>query len=250
MLRIGTSVKPELSLKYEKQTDIDIVLELRVKPLRKQLEVLTKSLSKIRNELSDLQDFELEVSEHIKKAKGSTDRKSAIENSKVELLQCKGEQTSLIGRIDFLENELKAAENKGALARTFAKMRNPGQIRLEILSEKSKKDQLEKRILRLEAELPLLEKELANIDKETKSSENWLKKNAKDVDFKQSFAKLKNETAQIEIQIKTIQDEISNKRKSILDAAKVIACTAYKPLLDKVILAIKFDCVEIGRAHV
>lgn len=248
MLRIGTSVKPELSLKYEKQIDIDIVLDLQIKPLRKQLETLTKSLSTLRNDVSDLQDFELEVSEHTRKAKGSTDRKRSIENSKVELLQNKGELTSLIGRIDFLESELTSAENKGAIARTFAKMRNPGQIRLDILSEKAKRDQLEKRILRLEAELPKLEKELANIDKETKSSENWLKKNAKDLDFKQSFTKMKNEIAQIETQIKTIQDEISNKRKSILDDAKVIACTAYKPLLDKEILAMKFDCVVVDEA--
>lgn len=45
--------------------------------------------------------------------------------------------------------------------------------------------------------------------------------------------------------IEDIQEEISKKRTEIMQRAKVIACTAYRPLLDKEILNMKFDCVVV-----
>ena len=48
--------------------------------------------------------------------------------------------------------------------------------------------------------------------------------------------------------IDKLQEEISGKRKQIVADARVVACTAYKPLIDKEIIELEFDVVVIDEA--
>jgi superfamily I DNA and/or RNA helicase len=66
--------------------------------------------------------------------------------------------------------------------------------------------------------------------------------------LKAEIDSLRSETAVDEKAIEAIQEEISQKRTAIMQKAQVIACTAYKPLLDKEIIAMKFDCVVVDEA--
>jgi hypothetical protein len=57
--------------------------------------------------------------------------------------------------------------------------------------------------------------------------------------------KLQKETQVDEQRITALQNEIAQKRATLLEKAKVIACTAYKPLIDKEIIPMRFDCVVV-----
>ena len=130
----------------------------------------------------------------------------------------------------------------------FSKSRNPGAIRLDINSTQSKKDQADKAVLRISSEIPVLEKEIAEIDRAAATSKAWLAKHHDGQKLKAEIDSLKSETAVDETAIKAIQEEISQKRTAIIQKAQLIACTAYKPLLDKEIIAMKFDCVVVDEA--
>ena len=245
MLRLGTIVKPELIKKYSSKIDLDALFEIEVLPLRKKVETLSAALGKKKNKVSDLQESQREYDRHYEKSLGSTGAKDKVTKIKQELKQAKSNVTEHKKRLLELENELVNSNAKNGLARMFSKTRNPGAIRVDINTSQSKKEQAEKAISRLTSDVETIELEIIEIDNKATESKAWLAKHPDGAKIKSEVEALRVEISADEKAIEDIQEEISKKRTEIMQRAKVIACTAYRPLLDKEILNIKFDCVVV-----
>ena len=248
MLRLGTMVKPELIKKYSSKIDLDTLFEIEVVPLRKKIDITSSALSKKKNKISDLMEAQREYDRHLEKSLGSVKAEEKARGIREDLEKAKKEIPALKIRISELETEFDQSNSKSGIGRMFSKSRNPGVIRLEINSSQSKKDQADKSVLRLSAEISLVEKEINEIEKHVASSKAWLAKHPEGPKNKAEIESLKGETLVDEKAIETLQEEISQKRTAIMHRAQVIACTAYRPLLDKEIIAMKFDCVVVDEA--
>ena len=248
MLRLGTMVKPELMKKYSSKIDLDTIFEIEVLPLRKKIDTISNAMSKKKNKISDLLETQREYDRHLEKSLGSTKALERANGLREDLKKAKKEIPALKLRITELEAEFAKANSKSGIGRMFSNSRNPGAIKLDINSAQSKKDQADKAVLRISSEIPVLEKEIAEIDRAAATSKAWLAKHPEGPKLKAQIDSLKSETAVDEKAIEALQEEISQKRTEIMQKAQVIACTAYKPLLDKEIIAMKFDCVVVDEA--
>ena len=248
MLRLGTMVKPELIKKYSSKIDLDALFEIEVIPLRKKIDTISSALGKKKNSISDLLETQREYERHLEKSVGSAKAAEKVKGLREALKKAKKDIPSIKTRISELEAELSQANSKSGIGRMFSKSRNPNAIRLDINSAQSKKDQADKAVLRISSEIPGLEKEIAEIDRAATTSKAWLAKNPDGPKLKAKVASLRSETMVDEKAIEALQEEISQKRIAIMQKAQVIACTAYKPLLDKEIIAMKFDCVVVDEA--
>jgi len=248
MLRLGTMVKPELVKKYSSKIDLDTLFEIEVVPLRKKIDITSSALNKKKNKISDLMEAQREYDRHLEKSLGSVKAEEKARGIRADLEKAKKEIPALKIRISELETEFDQSNSKSGIGRMFSKSRNPGVIRLEINSSQSKKDQADKSVLRLSAEISLVEKEINEIEKHVASSKAWLAKHPEGQKNNAEIESLKGETLVDEKAIETLQEEISQKRTAIMQRAQVIACTAYRPLLDKEIIAMKFDCVVVDEA--
>jgi superfamily I DNA and/or RNA helicase len=248
MLRLGTMVKPELIKKYSSKIDLDTLFEKEVVPLRKKIDAISSALSKKKNKIGDLVETQREYDRHLEKSRGSAKAEEKANGLREDLKKAKKEIPALKLRITELEAELNQANSKSGISRMFSKSRNPGAIRLDINLSQSKKDQADKAVLRISSEIPILEKEIDEIERAAATSKAWLAKHPDGPKLKAEIDSLLGETGADEKAIEAIQEEISQKRTAILQKAQVIACTAYKPLLDKEIIAMKFDCVVVDEA--
>jgi superfamily I DNA and/or RNA helicase len=248
MLRLGTMVKPELIKKYSSKIDLDTLFEIEVVPLRKKIETISSALNKKKNKISDLLETQREYDRHLEKSRGSAKAADKVIGLSEDLKKAKKEIPDLKLRIAELEAEFMQANSKSGIGRMFSKFRNPGAIRLDINLSQSKKDQAEKAVMRISTEIPILEKEIDEIERAAATSRAWLAKHSDGPELKAEIESLLSETAVDEKAIEAIQEEISQKRTAIMQKAQVIACTAYKPLLDKEIIAMKFDCVVVDEA--
>jgi superfamily I DNA and/or RNA helicase len=248
MLRLGTMVKPELIKKYSSKIDLDTLFEIEVVPLREKVDSISGTLSKKKNQLSDLLEKQREYGRHLEKSLGSTKALARVSDLKKDLEKAKSEIPAFMAKITALENELSETNSKSGIGRMFSKLRNPGAIRIDINETQSKNDQTHKAVLRITSEIPIVEKEILEIDRDAVTSKEWLAQNLDAVNLANEIASLKDETSIDEKAIEALQEEISQKRIGIMQNAQVIACTAYKPLLDKEIIAMKFDCVVVDEA--
>jgi superfamily I DNA and/or RNA helicase len=248
MLRIGTMVKPELINKYASKIDLDALFEVAVAPLRNQIDSISSALSKKKNQISDLLEMRKEYDHHIEKSRGSAKAQEKVDSLKTDLQQANNGLIQLKSRVAELEVELNSSNSKSNIGRMFSKTRNPGVIRLDINSAQSKKEQFEKSILRISAEIALVVKEIEEIDKITEYSKLWLARNPQASSIGEQIQSLRDQAKEDENAIEVLQEEISKKRTQIMQNAKVIACTAYRPLLDKEIMSMKFDCVIVDEA--
>jgi predicted nucleic acid-binding Zn-ribbon protein len=248
MLRLGTMVKPELIKKYSSKIDLDGLFELEIVPLRKKIDTVSSALSKKKNKISDLLEMQREYDRHIEKSLGSVKAEDKVKGLREDLKKAEKEIPTLKSRITELEAEFTQANSKSGIGRMFSKSRNPGAIRLDINSAQSKKDQADKAVIRITSEIPLLEKEITEIERAAATSKAWLEKHPEGKNLKAEIDSLTSETANDEKAIEELQEEISQKRTMIMQKAQVIACTAYRPLLDKEIIAMKFDCVVVDEA--
>ncbi len=248
MLRLGTMVKPELIKKYSSRIDLDTLFEVEVVPLRKKMDNLSVGLGKKKNKISDLLETQREYDRHLEKSLGSAKVEEKVKVLREDLKKAKKDIPALKSRITELEAEFSQANTKTGIGRMFSKTRNPGAIKLDINAAQSKKDQADKAVLRISSEIPALEKEVEETDRAAAASRAWLAKHPDAAKLKTEIESLKNQASIDEKAIEAIQEEISQKRTAIMQNAKVIACTAYRPLLDKEIIAMKFDCVVVDEA--
>lgn len=248
MLRLGTMVKPELIKKYSTKIDLDTLFEAEVAPIRKKIESISSTLSKKKNKISDLIETQREYDQHLEKSLGSAKAKQKVDSLRADLKVFNKEIPEYKSRIVELESELSQANMKSGIGRFLSRSRNPGAIRIDIDSAQSKKDQADKAVQRISTEIAAIEKEIAEIERASTHSKQWLAKHPDAAKIGAQIQTLKDEVVLEENEIKTLQAEISQKRMSIMQKASVVACTAYKPLLDKEINAMNFDCVVVDEA--
>lgn len=248
MLRLGTMVKPELMKKYSDKIDLDSLVEEASAPLRKEIDLISQQLSKKKDELSDLKDHIWEYEGHIKNSQAAEPARAKIETLTKDSNALKDEALSIPSKLRELQSELNEAESKSTLGRMFGKGRNPGQIRIDINAKQSRKDQAEKSYIRISTEISALEREIESIEAQAKTSIEWLNKRPDIKELKSKTDELGVLVSLDEKKIESLQEEIAEKRTEMLQKAKVISCTAYRPLLDKDILGLKFDCVVVDEA--
>ena len=248
MLRLGTMVKPELIKKYSGSIDLDTLVENEAAPLRKKMQQLSSSLGAKKNEISDLSKLQREYDKQFEDSNTTTNATEKLEKMKEELKALKKSVPTLRAAITKLEEEHALASSKTGIGRLLSKSRSPGTISIEINTLQNKKEQSDKSIQRVTREIPSLEKEIVEVELRAGAARSWLRKNPEAKNAKTRISTLKTEVASAEKAIQAIQEEISKKRISIMEQAKVIACTAYKPLLDKEIISMKFDCVVVDEA--
>jgi superfamily I DNA and/or RNA helicase len=248
MLRLGTMVKPELIKKYSSKIDLDTLFEIEVVPLRAKIDSISGTLRRKKDQLSDLLENQREYDLHLAKSLGSVKAREKANGLRIDLEKAKNEIPVFMAKIAALENELTETISKSGIGRMFSKSRNPGAIRININETQSKYDQAHKAVLRITSEIPIVEQEILEIERDAATSKEWLTQNPDAANIATKIASLRGETAIDEEAIAVLQEEISQKRTALMQNAQVIACTAYKPLLDKEIIAMKFDCVVVDEA--
>lgn len=248
MLRMGTMVKPELIETYAPNIDLDFLFERETEPLRKDIESISRALSKKKNDISDFQEVQKEYKSHLENSKASNIAVERAKTLKEDLKEVKKEIAQLKSRTKELELELSQASAKSGLGRLISGQRNPGTIRLDIDATQSKKSQADKALSRIKSEIEDLENEIAEIERKTETSIKWLQAHPDASTMNIKIEKLQKETQVDEQRITALQNEIAQKRATLLEKAKVIACTAYKPLIDKEIIPMRFDCVVVDEA--
>jgi superfamily I DNA and/or RNA helicase len=248
MLRLGTMVKPELIKKYASKIDLETLFEIEVAPLRKKIDVLSNSLSKKKNKVSDLLEAQREYDRHLEKSTSSSKAEERSIGLQEELQKFLRESSVLVRQLKELEQEFSISNSKSGIGRMFSKSRNPVVIRRDINNIQSKKEQSEQAALRLTSEIEVADKNIKEIKIQAKESIAWLANHPKGAKVRVEIESLQAETIEDEKSIEAIQVEIGQKRIQIMQKAQVIACTAYRPLLDKEIIAMKFDCVVVDEA--
>lgn len=248
MLRLGTIVKPELMQKYASKIDLDDVTEEALKPLRKEAANLSVHLQKLKNEISDLQDKQLEHRAHLEKSQGPVAAKARLARLNEDLESETRDVLRLLERISRLESELLVSNSKTGWGRLFSKVRNPTTITSDISNTKFEKDRKEDVIRQLVTDVSLCEVEIEEIGKQAIASKIWLTKHPEAGTIAGALDQLFAESVKQETRIEQIQEQIGQQRSNILTHARVVACTAYRPLLDRDVAAMKFDCVVVDEA--
>ena len=248
MLRIGTMVKPELIDKYSDAIDLDLRVEIESAPLRKLLEEKSSALQKAKNITSDLkekyeefQDYERSTMAVVRLEEQITSFNKAQETKKSEILKIQSSMNAL-------QHVLSTAESKSGLSRLLSRTPNPVKLRYEISELIKKKEALENELISQDKVFRTLESNLNAAKDKSKKSGKWLKENAIRSKYPEKIAFNESEISVFTEEIKVLQDQIAKKREEILGRARVIACTAYKPLIDKEIVAMNFDCVVVDEA--
>ena len=245
MLRLGTMVKAELISKYSKKIDLDNLAEKASAPLRKRIEKTSIEIQKSKNRLSDLTENLRAFQRHLESSRASLDVRSKLTSQNLELSKLAGDLYNFNSEANDLDCELSESSARSSLSRIFSKHRNPGAIQIDIRSIKSKVDQTEKSIQRISSEISRLQGELGDVELRAKKSLLWLQKNPESAALPEKIESITLEVTSKELEIKALQEEISRKRVELLSRSRVVACTAYRPLLDKDIIGMSFDCVVV-----
>ena len=151
-----------------------------------------------------------------------------MKDSEYELHEIAKLLPTLTRKIVDLENELQESEAKNALSRMFSSKRNPGQTRAERDRIMRDIEQKEKAETRIESRLPLQKKEIKSLKKSAEESIAWLEINPSEKHIESKRGAKLQEQSEIQKQLTALQEEISGKKKELLENARVIACTAYK----------------------
>jgi superfamily I DNA and/or RNA helicase len=248
MLRFGKPVKPEIIEKYGTQIDLDGILAKAIEPIQKEILKQTRTLQKIKDELEVIETEKQEFKFHADSTRLLNKAEKELESTESSLNEIKKSKPVLKTRIKELEIELKESEAKNAISRIFSSKRNPGQIRTEIDQISRDLEQKGKSEKRLQEAIPLQKREIESLTKSATESIEWLKRNPTEKHIENRRTTKLAEQAEIQKTISNLQEQINGKKKELLEKARVIACTAYKPLIDKEISGMQFDAVVVDEA--
>ena len=92
------------------------------------------------------------------------------------------------------------------------------------------------------------EREIEEIESESAASIAWLAEHQEIGTLSEIVDQKFTESVKQQAIIEQLQAEIGQKRSDVLSQARVVACTAYRPLLDKDVAEMKFDCVVVDEA--
>jgi superfamily I DNA and/or RNA helicase len=248
MLRLGTIVKPELINKYSKEIELDGIHGREVKALQDEMHLVSQDLGKLRNELSDLNDLRREFEKAKLGAKGLASLSNEISKLKSDIETARSSREIESQKISKFEEEFRAAVAKNSISRFFSGTKNPDLIRREIQNSQNKKEKFETEIIAKERESQRLESKTIEVEKSIEVHEKWLLKNPKAEKELEKIEDLEKSTNELQNRIEKIKKEVSNKRNEILARARVVACTAFKTILDTELAKQKFDCVVVDEA--
>ena len=248
MLRLGNPVKPEIMDKYGPLIDLDEILRRAVAPIQDEIIKCSSNLQKLKDKTEDLESAKSEFRTHANATKILDKASKELVNLEIELKESKKKITDSKARIKSLESELAESEAKNAVSRFFGSTRNPGQIRMERDQVMKSQELAKKSVDRGTTSLPNLQKEVASLEVASAKSVKWLTLNPSEASIDAKITANKNEQSELQKKIDKLQEEISGKRKQIVAEARVVACTAYKPLIDKEIIELEFDVVVIDEA--
>lgn len=248
MLRIGNPVKPEIKDKYGSLIDLDEILRKIVSPIQDEIINCSSQLQNLKDKTEDLESAKTEFRTHANATKILDKAIKELAKVELDLNESKRRITDSNTRIKSLEAELVESEAKSAISRFLSSTRNPGQIRMERDQTVRNREQAEKSIERCTAVLPNLKKEVESLEIASAKSVKWLARNPSEASIDAKIEANKHEQSELQNRIDKLQEEISGKRKQIVADARVVACTAYKPLIDKEIFELEFDVVVIDEA--
>jgi hypothetical protein len=248
MLRLGTPVKPEIKDKYGQLIDLDEILRKIVIPIQDEIIKFSGQLQKLKDKTDQLNAAKQEFRSHANATKNLDKVSNELFEMELKIKESKKNTSVLKEKIKSLDEELLISEAKNAVSRLFGSIRNPGQIRLERDQVDKNLDQLGKLIKRIADDLPNMKKEVESLKVSSAKSVKWLESNPSESGIESKITENRNLQADIQKKIDELQLEIAGKRKEIIAKARVVACTAYKPLIDKEIIELDFDVVVIDEA--
>ena len=248
MIRLGEMVKGELIETYRDQIELGSVVERATKPLRRELDEASQLLQVVQDGLSDLRASEMEYQTHLKASvspQPALQRSSSL-NSQLKIF--KDEIPRIEIKIWSLENELEEINALNGLSRVLRRRRRPDVVRADILSAQRRKSSVEELSLKLLPEIATLERELRDLEQQAKHSREWLEQHPEAPDLAALIVEQMKTETQLKLQIHAVQEATAGTRTRILNDARVVACTAYKPLSDPDIAKMSFDCVVVDEA--
>jgi hypothetical protein len=248
MLRLGSMVKGELIRKYDSKIELDKVYEKKSEPIKREVVKISSNLQKLKDAIGDLEQKSKKYSEMLEIACAPEKLNERLLELQKQEEQIKEAKRVVSGKISKLESELIESESKNGITRLFAGARKPGQVRYDLDQRQRDLKQNQVNYDRLISE-KLEFKELETKTKaEAGNAEQWLKKNDSFKKANEESTKLKSEAADLSQEIEKLNEDLANLKKNLLINARVIACTAYRPLLDKDVSGIQFDCVVVDEA--
>jgi superfamily I DNA and/or RNA helicase len=248
MLRLGNPVKPEIKDKYGPLIDLDEILRKAVAPIQDEIIKSSNQLQKLKDKTEELETAKSKFRGHANATKILDKASKELVDQELELKKSRKTITDSKVHLKSLEEELRESESKNAVSRFFGSARNPGQIRMDRDKEAKNIEQAKKSIDRGTAALPNLIREVETLQLASAKSVKWLALNPTESSIDAKITATKGEQSELQKKIAKSQEEIAGKRKEIVAEARVVACTAYKPLIDKEIIELEFDVVVIDEA--
>lgn len=248
MLRVGVLVKPELRGKYEHKVSLELVLEQESAPLRQQIEVASTELHENQNELGIIRSKADERSKYDTQAVAPERLKGELDKCIDQIMENRQRLDSLTSDLDSLKAEFKASSEISGVRRLFANNRKPKEIEKDLLKAQVAREKLLGIIQSSESAKGKLLNKLAIAESKQKEAVDWIKQNPEEPNQRERMLLLEELISKLKQDITTWQEEIGKLREKILNRAKVIGCTAFRPLLDKEISKMDFDCVVIDEA--
>ena len=245
MLRLGNPVKPEIKDKYGSLIDLDEILRKAVAPIQEEIIKSSSQLQKLKDKTEDLEVAKSEFRTHANATKILDKASQELAKQELELKESRKKIVDSKSRLKILEDELRESEAKNAVSRFFGSTRNPGQIRMERDQIVRNAAQAEKSLERGTASLSNLKREVESLQIASAKSVKWLAANPSEASIDIKITANRNDQSELQKRIDKLQEEIAGKRKQIVAEARVVACTAYKPLIDKELIELEFDVVVI-----
>jgi superfamily I DNA and/or RNA helicase len=245
MLRLGRMVKVELQEKYAPKIELDLVYEHQAKPLNLERSEAIREKTSLERAIEDQEKKEKQSEKHRLLAVAPEVLTEERDKISREVSTLKKDKKLIRTRVGELEEELKTSESKTGIGRLLSGNRKPGQIRIDLDSERRRDSQLTKSIDRKQERIAEIDDLLPEAERDAKTARKWLETNAMALLPKESLAATKAQVSKIAERIKAIDEELKTLRNKIVKTARVIACTAYRPLLDRDIADEKFDCVVV-----
>ena len=248
MLRLGEMVKAELIEKYSRHIELGRIVDTASTVLRQQLEMTSQQLQVVQDNLSDLRLNEAEYQAHLS---ACALPQPALERLSSLTTQFKGFQDEIPRiqtKIESLERELSDINARSRLSRVVRRRRRPEVVQAKILATHRRKGSVDQLALELVPKMANLEREIEDLKQLSEPSKEWLEQHPESSTISASIDKLIEKEADLKQQINRVQEEIAGTRSRILREARVVACTAYKPLSDPDIAKMSFDCVVVDEA--
>ena len=151
-------------------------------------------------------------------------------------------------KIRSLETELEEINALNGLSRVLRRRRKSDVVRADIITTQRRKSSVDELALKLVPEIATLQREIEDLEQRARVSNEWLERHPEASKIAASIVEQLKEESRLKQLIHSIQEAIAGTRSRILSEARVVACTAYKPLSDPDVAKMSFDCVVVDEA--